>query len=138
MGLSQFNNNNIPTFNNYQRIEDRYREQKELNYKHIKTKLSPFHRKLRETRSVESRESGSKKVVDPRHRNDYIYPTQTFRRNSKNQRMARNTSVSSASSMEPIPQPNIPPLQIFDKETSAQINQINNDLFVSYKQIIND
>lgn len=40
--------------------------------------------------------------------------------------------------MEPLPQPRLPPPHIFDNETTAQINQINSDLFLSYKQIIND
>lgn len=70
-GVQQINSN-IVTFNT-QSIEERYRERKELNYKHIKTKLSPFHRKLREARSVESRESESKPAQ--KKRNDYIYPT---------------------------------------------------------------
>ena len=90
--------------------------EKRVDYKHIKQQLSPYNRRL-EAHSVESRGSTG-----------FIYPQQSLQVHQiASSKMSRSNSLSSTSSLG---NRRIP---VLDESATNAIDNLNNDLFSSYK-----
>ena len=128
------------TFRNQESSRD---SKGDLNYKHIKAALSPYHKQIRGHNTSLS----AKRSPVGFGRDDYIYPSkqQTMSLRLTDRQNSRSSSTSSFSSIKPFPNQDLAHLDgrmihnfLEDDQTSLAISRINSDLFSSYKNIISE